>query len=219
MLDEDGNIKLVDFGLCKQLATKNDLTYSFCGSELYLSPEMILKTGHNYMLDIYTLGTLIFELLSGGCPIQFSPHRKEFISNILNQKIYFPASFSEEVKDLLSKMLQRNPEQRIGYNDDISVLLDHEWCKAVRSTYPIKNSKISPEYLPDIMCDNFQSAGQIHRTSIITISNDLLSMITVNIKGDWQADIEPEKMLFGFSYDHNESSYQGKSVAIVAHKI
>ena len=68
MLDIDGHIKLVDFGLSKIVSSKDSLTKSFCGSEEYLAPEMIKKTGHNYLIDIYAIGILTYELLSGSPP-------------------------------------------------------------------------------------------------------------------------------------------------------
>ena len=45
ILDFDGHIKITDFGLSKENITQDELTYSFCGSPAYLSPEMLKRKG------------------------------------------------------------------------------------------------------------------------------------------------------------------------------
>lgn len=59
ILDPDGHIRLADFGLSKYL-NPDDLTHSFCGSAEYMAPEMLTKSGHNYAIDFYCLGALLF---------------------------------------------------------------------------------------------------------------------------------------------------------------
>jgi len=65
LIDEDGHIKLTDFGLSKMDFSSNDVTYSFCGSPEYMSPEMLNNNGHSRQVDIYCLGVLLYELLIG----------------------------------------------------------------------------------------------------------------------------------------------------------
>jgi len=68
MLDETGRIKLVDFGWSN---FKNRQRMTFCGTPDYLAPEMILEQGHDEKLDIWSIGVLAFELLTGKAP--FTP--------------------------------------------------------------------------------------------------------------------------------------------------
>ena len=65
LLDVDGHVRLADFGLSKQLEHPCASSFSFCGSPEYMSPEMLRREGHDYTLDFYSLGALLFELLSG----------------------------------------------------------------------------------------------------------------------------------------------------------
>mmetsp|Transcript_24154 Transcript_24154/g.4037 ORF Transcript_24154/g.4037 Transcript_24154/m.4037 type:complete len:125 (+) Transcript_24154:202-576(+) len=65
LIDLDGHIKLTDFSLSKFVKVKNELNYSFCGSPEYMCPEMITGEGHNFSLDFYTLGCLLYEMLTG----------------------------------------------------------------------------------------------------------------------------------------------------------
>lgn len=71
LLDEEGHIKLVDFGFAKKLgSTEGKLieTYTMCGTPEYLAPEVILNKGHTTAVDWWGLGILIFEFLTGYPP-------------------------------------------------------------------------------------------------------------------------------------------------------
>jgi serine/threonine protein kinase len=65
LVDIDGHIKLADFGLSKVLNGPHNLTNSFCGSPEYMSPEMLMGTGHGFSIDYYSLGAILFEMLTG----------------------------------------------------------------------------------------------------------------------------------------------------------
>jgi len=65
LLDLEGHVVLTDFGLSKDNFKHNDLSYSFCGSPEYMSPEMLSENGHGRMNDIYSLGCLLYEFLCG----------------------------------------------------------------------------------------------------------------------------------------------------------
>ena len=61
-----GHIKLVDFGFAKIL--KNGKTMTNCGTPVYIAPEIIRGTGHSYKVDVWSLGILIVEIISGQTP-------------------------------------------------------------------------------------------------------------------------------------------------------
>ena len=66
MINDDGHLKLIDFGLSKEgIFNYNGGGQSFCGSLNYLSPEMVLKKGYGKAIDWYSLGVVIHELLTG----------------------------------------------------------------------------------------------------------------------------------------------------------
>ena len=66
VLNDVGYIKIVDFGLAKEV--KNGYTSSFCGTPDYLAPEVILSEGHDWAVDYWGLGVLIYEMLEGSAP-------------------------------------------------------------------------------------------------------------------------------------------------------
>lgn len=59
LLDHDVNCKIVDFGLSKKIDSRTK-TFSYCGSAEYMAPEMILRTGHSFGIDYYSLGALLY---------------------------------------------------------------------------------------------------------------------------------------------------------------
>ena len=67
MIDNEGHIRLVDFGLSKQVETNsvNFRAKSFCGSPAYISPEMLQKKGVGKESDYYCLGAVLYEMLVG----------------------------------------------------------------------------------------------------------------------------------------------------------
>lgn len=64
LLDINGYVKLVDFGFAKRLQTSRK-TWTFCGTPEYVAPEIILNRGHDISADYWSLGVLMFELLTG----------------------------------------------------------------------------------------------------------------------------------------------------------
>ena len=65
LIDYKGNVKIVDFGLSKKLESSRQKTFSYCGSTEYMAPEMIMKAGHSFAIDYYSLGALLYELVTG----------------------------------------------------------------------------------------------------------------------------------------------------------
>lgn len=68
LLDQFGYIKLTDFGFAKKLYPPGRKTWTFCGTPEYVAPEVILNRGHDFSADYWSLGVLMFELLTGTPP-------------------------------------------------------------------------------------------------------------------------------------------------------
>lgn len=80
LIDIDGHIKLADFGLSKVFPSQDYLTNSFCGSPEYMSPEMLMGTGHGFSVDYYSLGALLFEMLTGLPPFYSTDRDQMYLS-------------------------------------------------------------------------------------------------------------------------------------------
>ena len=117
LLDEQGHIKICDFNLAKAGMTKNKRANSFCGSPLYFSPEMVLKKGVDYKCDIYGIGLLIYEIVTG-LPAFNAPNVHALYELIKNNIINFRVSgLNGDIKDIIEKMLVKEPEKRIELNE------------------------------------------------------------------------------------------------------
>ena len=120
LIGSDNHIKLADFGLAKENIKDNTLTNSFCGSPAYLSPEMVNKKGASKASDIYGIGAVLFELISGTPPF-YANDINTLYQNIIGNKLIFHDYFSDELKDLLSKLLCRDPNKRFGIYDKAEI--------------------------------------------------------------------------------------------------
>uniref|UniRef100_A0A8C2FYF6 Ribosomal protein S6 kinase n=1 Tax=Cyprinus carpio TaxID=7962 RepID=A0A8C2FYF6_CYPCA len=119
LLDSDGHVVLTDFGLSKEfLEEEKERTYSFCGTIEYMAPEIIRgKAGHGKSVDWWSLGILMFELLTGASPFTLEGERNsqsEVSKRILRCEPPFPSIIGPLAQDLLRKLLVKDPHKRLG---------------------------------------------------------------------------------------------------------
>ena len=129
LISQDNHIKLADFGLAKEGVSDQQNTNSFVGSPAYLSPEMISRKGVGKAADIYGIGAVLYEMVSGTPPF-FTNNINLLYKNISQSKLKLHEYFSDELKDLLSQLLCRDPYKRIGVLDK-NELKSHEWFKDI----------------------------------------------------------------------------------------
>ncbi|XP_036799508.1 ribosomal protein S6 kinase alpha-6 isoform X4 [Oncorhynchus mykiss] len=117
LLDEAGHIKLTDFGLSKESVDVDKKAYSFCGTVEYMAPEVVNRRGHTQSADWWSLGVLMFEMLTGTLPFQ-GKDRNETMNMILKAKLGMPQFLSLEAQSLLRMLFKRNPANRLGAGAD-----------------------------------------------------------------------------------------------------
>lgn len=152
LLDIDGHIRITDFGLSKQNIGKRDRSYSICGSPEYMAPEMLLSGEHGLSVDFYTLGALLYELLTGLPPF-YDKNRSRMRWKILNEELEIPGFISKPTKALLAGLLEKNPDKRLG-NLGTYQVKEHEFCKGVNWN-GILNKEVKPPLRPHIRSSNF----------------------------------------------------------------
>lgn len=122
LLDYTGHIALCDFGLCKLDMKDQDRTNTFCGTPEYLAPELLNGNGYTKSVDWWTLGVLLFEMVTG-LPPYYHENTSEMYKRILNDPLVFPDSLKpsssgrdphRDLRDLLTKLLDRDPNARLG---------------------------------------------------------------------------------------------------------
>lgn len=155
LLDIDGHVKITDFGLSKENILQGQKSHSFCGSPEYMSPEMLQGLGHGRVLDFYSLGALLYEMLTGLPPF-YDSNKSQMYKNILQTPAKLPVFISKEAKDLLEKLLVKNPEERIGFKGGAHEIKSHPWFKNVSWGKVIRKKNIPP-YRPNFRHSNFDA--------------------------------------------------------------
>lgn len=115
LLDYTGHIALCDFGLCKLNMSESDTTNTFCGTPEYLAPELLSGHGYTKCVDWWTLGVLLYEMLTGLPPF-YDENTNEMYRKILQEPLRFPEEVQPEARSLLVLLLNRDPAQRLGVN-------------------------------------------------------------------------------------------------------
>uniref|UniRef100_H2YVX2 cGMP-dependent protein kinase n=1 Tax=Ciona savignyi TaxID=51511 RepID=H2YVX2_CIOSA len=128
LLDTRGYAKLVDFGFAKRIGFSRK-TWTFCGTPEYVAPEIILNKGHDLSADYWSLGILMFELMTGSPPFSGSDPMKTY-NQILKgiDMIEFPKKISKNAQSLIRKLCRDNPSERLGnQRNGIKDIQKHKW--------------------------------------------------------------------------------------------
>lgn len=125
VMNEDGYVKLVDFGLAKQLISGK--TWTLCGTPDYLAPEIILNEGHDLAVDYWALGVLIFEMVVGAPPF-YADDPMEVYEKILGGNPAMPTFFTRNLSDLIKKLLRSQQGKRLGNTrGGTAAVIKHKW--------------------------------------------------------------------------------------------
>ena len=152
LINNEMKAKLTDFGWSNYLDTFSKRT-TMCGTPVYLAPELVNNTGHDHRVDIWCIGVLMFELLTGHPP-WMGEDVQTLKYNISRMKINWQKHMDPDAVDLIKKILRYNPEERIS----------------------LRNMLIHPfftKYYPDAVNSLIQPDGAQHRTYIISKDNPL----------------------------------------------
>ena len=145
LLNEGMAAKLTDFGWSNYIQEEKERK-TVCGTPIYLAPEIIKEQGHDERVDIWCIGVLLFELITGSVPFRGNDI-ETLKSNILHLKITWPKEMNPDAKDLISKILKLDPNKRLPLED----MLQHPFFLKYFPDAP--NCLILPD--PDITYKTF----------------------------------------------------------------
>jgi len=148
LLDARGYVKLVDFGFAKVIGPGRK-TWTFCGTPEYVAPEIILNKGHDFTADYWSMGILIFELLTGSPPFTASDPMKTY--NIILKgidAIEFPRKITKTATSLIKKLCREVPTERLGVKG-LKEIVKNKWFEGFNWD-ALKSLTLNPPILPVI---------------------------------------------------------------------
>ncbi|EAY06484.1 AGC family protein kinase [Trichomonas vaginalis G3] len=143
LLDGQGYIKLVDFGLSKDI-NQVKTTRTFCGTPEYISPELILKKNYGYAVDEWALGVLMYEIIFGDPPFVDENENKLYDKIVLEEPKY-PADADPNLVDIIKKLLVKDPAKRPKFID----LKSHPFFADI-DFKKVYNKEYKPSYVPKL---------------------------------------------------------------------
>eukprot|EP00457_Paulinella_chromatophora_P001815 gb/GEZN01001817.1/.p1 GENE.gb/GEZN01001817.1/~~gb/GEZN01001817.1/.p1 ORF type:complete len:839 (-),score=120.28 gb/GEZN01001817.1/:288-2729(-) len=149
LLEPSGYLKIVDFGFAKQIG--DERTFTVCGTPEYLSPEVISGKGHGCATDFWSLGIVLFELLTGETPYYDSNPMATYQVIMRSKDVPWPDAddleISETAKGFVEALLNKSAPLRLGANgtDDIKV---HQWFSADSYSWPEMQTRTMPSPFP-----------------------------------------------------------------------
>ena len=174
LIDADGYLRVVDFGFAKRVS-RSSSTYTICGTPEYLAPEIITRKGHNWGVDNYAVGILIYEMDVGYSPFYDTTGHQDPMQiqkNILRGRLEFPNAIHNRTRSIVADLLKKDPLKRLGGGKQGTIeLAEHAYFKELdfdsllkkRYKAPWKPSQKGPldrsnfdEYEVDTRVENYQ---------------------------------------------------------------
>ncbi len=182
MILENGLVKITDFGIAMALnGTQLTQTNSVMGSVHYLPPEQAEGKGATIRSDVYSMGILMFELLTGNLPFKGDnaveialKHLKEPIPSV---KTYLP-NVAQSVENIIIKATAKNPDNRyadaVEMYDDLKTALDESRIDEPKYVLPFpdieSNTKLSKE---DVKLDKIDYGDEEDQLAVQITEQDL----------------------------------------------
>ncbi|XP_029372830.1 ribosomal protein S6 kinase beta-1 isoform X2 [Echeneis naucrates] len=189
MLNSQGHVKLTDFGLCKESIHDGTVTHTFCGTIEYMAPEILMRSGHNRAVDWWSLGALMYDMLTGAPPFT-GENRKKTIDKILKCKLSLPPYLTQEARDLLKRLLKRNASSRLGAGaGDATEVQAHPFFRLI-NWEDLLARKVEPPFKPFL-----QSAEDVSQ-----FDSKFTSQTPVDSPDDSTLSESANQAFLGFTY-------------------
>lgn len=195
LLDSDGYLVLTDFGLSKVGLNDDELCTSLIGTPEYMAPEILQDIPYDYAVDFWSLGCVMFDMLTGSPPFTGN-NNKRIMDKILANKFKVPFYLSQDAKDLLLRLLKKNPEKRLT---NFQAVKAHRFFRKV-DWKDIENRTFVPPIVPiitdPILAENFDS--EFTEMKITPVGSPLNGMLIQS--GNPPTTSRDHDLFKGFSY-------------------
>jgi serum/glucocorticoid-regulated kinase 2 len=175
LLDYTGHIALCDFGLCKLNMSESSKTNTFCGTPEYIAPELLESQGYRKTVDWWTLGVLLYEMLTGLPPF-YDENVNTMYQRILHDPLRFPEDMPADAKSVITGLLCRDPSRRLGVNGAEEIKRHPFFARHINWPKLIAK-KITPPFKPSVTgqidVSNFDSefTSEAPMDSVVTDSH------------------------------------------------
>ncbi|XP_029160942.1 serine/threonine-protein kinase PLK4 [Nylanderia fulva] len=151
LLTKDMQVKIADFGLATQLSKPDEKHLTMCGTPNYISPEVATRSSHGPEADVWSLGCMLYTLLVGKPPFD-TDAVKSTLTRVVMADYVMPPYLSDNAKDLIDKLLKKNPKDRISLRD----IHKHPFIMNIERSklYNERNGMGSKDFLTDGMIDS-----------------------------------------------------------------
>eukprot|EP01129_Flabellula_baltica_P005092 TRINITY_DN1815_c0_g1_i2.p1 TRINITY_DN1815_c0_g1~~TRINITY_DN1815_c0_g1_i2.p1 ORF type:complete len:486 (-),score=99.69 TRINITY_DN1815_c0_g1_i2:42-1499(-) len=150
LLDIQGNLCLIDFGLSKTGLSEGERTSTFCGSKEYIPPEMLEGKSYGKEIDWWALGIVVYELIDGNPPFWDENEDKMFRDILTKTDIDFPDYFSDDCVTFIIDLLCRNPFNRLGSGPEGTInIQNHVWFRDI-DWVKVYKKEYTPEFKPHV---------------------------------------------------------------------
>jgi serine/threonine protein kinase len=141
-IDAYNNARLIDFGLAKFLVNPEDRFSTFCGSYGYLAPEIVTGEPFSKPVDIWSLGICLYAMLCRRFPFG-GASTNEIVSQIVNSPVSLPPDIPKDAGDLIMKMLEKNPDERITIED----VCRHPFIRSSKHQFYVSEKIFAPVFV------------------------------------------------------------------------
>jgi len=161
LLDAEGHLLLTDFGLSKVAVNEDDRCNSSLGTIEYMAPEVIQGKPYGKACDWWSLGAIGYDLLTGSPPFKANNNAK-IQEKILKQKLVLPYFLGPDAKDLLTRLLRKEPSKRLGYHmpKDLQTIKQHRFFRKI-DWKALERRELEPPIKPVItdpaLAENFST--------------------------------------------------------------
>lgn len=197
LLNSAGHLVLTDFGLSKSIGEDPENSCkSIIGTPEYMAPEILKGDEYDYLVDWWSLGCVIYDMMTGKPPFTGNSH-KAIQDKIIKNKLKMPFYFSMDAKDLLNKLLNKNPAKRFPVDEKWSIFESHRFFrklnwKSLKAQDDSCNPPIIPVITDPILAENF--------------SEEFTSMAISDFGGDQGINI-PHNSDYNINYSFKGFSY------------